>query len=784
MGSVPLNNGGSGTKGLAELNYHVHEEPKEIRDGVVGEGQGLSEEDESRVNDVAEDEGHEGPIQASAVVRQQQQQPQGPVVCWESFLPRRSLKVLLVENDDSTRHVVSALLRNCSYEVTTASNGLQAWKILQDLANHIDLVLTEVVMPCLSGIGLLCKIMSHKTCKNIPVISLYAVMSSHDSMGIVFKCLSKGAVDFLVKPIRKNELKNLWQHVWRRCHSSSGSGSESGIQAQKSAKSKSVEESDNNTSSNDEDDNGSIGLNVRDGSDNGSGTQSSWTKRAVEVDSPQPMSPWDQITDPPDSTCAQVIHPKTEALGNEWVPVTAARKCKEQDGVAMGKDLEIGVPRNSGLQLEFPSEKISTNFSHTKQETLPELERKEDNEEIDNGLLQLNKEKPVGDMRAQAAELIATVANSTNHKVETGISEVPNALSKIPDVRDKTVADREELPSLELSLKRLRRVGDVGSATFDECNVLRHSDLSAFSRYNTASTINQAPTGNIGSCSPLGNSSEALKTESMHNFLSHSNGTPPNQQSSSNNDDMGSTTKNAFTKPALLNDKCASIPSAKSLHPSAFQPVQNGRICPPQQVIPKKANDGAAAIVQAQPKGSNKQVKVQHHHYHYHHHHHHHHNPQQQSPPPDHEDFSLKNVAAAAPQCGSSNVFGGLMEGNTGNCSLNGSTSGSNYGSNGQNGSSTAMNTGGMNMESDNGITGRSGAGDGSGSGGGSGVDQNRSAQRVAVLTKFRQKRKERCFEKKVRYQSRKKLAEQRPRVRGQFVRQAMPEQTSHDADR
>lgn len=48
---------------------------------------------------------------------------------------------------------------------------------------------------------------------------LHAVMSSNDSMGIVFKCLSKGAVDFLVKPIRKNELKNLWQHVWRKCHS-------------------------------------------------------------------------------------------------------------------------------------------------------------------------------------------------------------------------------------------------------------------------------------------------------------------------------------------------------------------------------------------------------------------------------------------------------------------------------------------------------------------------------------------------------------------------------------
>jgi FixJ family two-component response regulator len=43
-----------------------------------------------------------------------------------------------------------------------------------------------------------------------------AVMSSQDSIGTVLKCMQKGAVDFLVKPVRKNELRNLWQHVWRR----------------------------------------------------------------------------------------------------------------------------------------------------------------------------------------------------------------------------------------------------------------------------------------------------------------------------------------------------------------------------------------------------------------------------------------------------------------------------------------------------------------------------------------------------------------------------------------
>ncbi|KAF7838492.1 Two-component response regulator-like APRR1 [Senna tora] len=45
----------------------------------------------------------------------------------------------------------------------------------------------------------------------------------------------------------------------------------------------------------------------------------------------------------------------------------------------------------------------------------------------------------------------------------------------------------------------------------------------------------------------------------------------------------------------------------------------------------------------------------------------------------------------------------------------------------------------------------------------------NKVDRREAALMKFRQKRKERCFDKKIRYVNRKRLAERRPRVRGQF---------------
>ena len=60
-----------------------------------------------------------------------------------------------------------------SVAVTAVANGVEAWKVLIDLNKQIDLVLTEVVMPYLSGVGLLSKIMNHAPRKNIPVISEY-----------------------------------------------------------------------------------------------------------------------------------------------------------------------------------------------------------------------------------------------------------------------------------------------------------------------------------------------------------------------------------------------------------------------------------------------------------------------------------------------------------------------------------------------------------------------------------------------------------------------------------
>lgn len=218
---------------------------------------------------------------------------------------------------------------------------------------------------------------------------------------------------------------------------------------------------------------------------------------------------------------------------------------------------------------------------------------------------------------------------------------------------------------------------------------------------------------------------------------------------------MGSTTKNVFTKPAAHKDKALSASILKCTQTSAFHPVQF-RASENQEPVQENGENVTAASATGQAMETQHQVQAQHHHHHHYHHHFHHvHNVQQQKmqPPQNQNDSSLKNKTGAEPQCGSSNVLNGTLEGNAANYSVNGSNSGSNHGSNGQNGSSTAVQTGGLNKEGVNGIAEQSGPGSGNASGSGSGgIDQKQLTQREAALKKFRQKRKERNFGKKVKY--------------------------------
>lgn len=59
-----------------------------------------------------------------------------------------------------------------SQTVAAVADGLKAWETLKGRHHNIDLILTEVESPSISGFALLTLVMEHDSCKNIPVISM------------------------------------------------------------------------------------------------------------------------------------------------------------------------------------------------------------------------------------------------------------------------------------------------------------------------------------------------------------------------------------------------------------------------------------------------------------------------------------------------------------------------------------------------------------------------------------------------------------------------------------
>lgn len=257
------------------------------------------------------------------------------------------------------------------------------------------------------------------------------------------------------------------------------------------------------------------------------------------------------------------------------------------------------------------------------------------------------------------------------------------------------------------------------------------------------------PNGITGSSYIIDNSSEIKKNSACHvRIHSHENHVRQSSKAvSDNNIDMGSTTNKLPANPAFFASESAS--TINGLHLSAaFKLLKNDQQNPLQHTT-LKPTDMPSSSVLTPTRGLHQDLQIQHP-QNLCHHQHHFHNFESQQALPNHDKSSLRKLATNSPHCGSSNVLGGPGDGDPGNYSLNRSASGSNYGSNGLNGSSMAVNATGTNGGSDRGLGGRSGSGEANGSGCGNRIDQDRLAQREAALSKFRQKRKERCFKKKV----------------------------------
>ncbi len=125
-----------------------------------------------------------------------------------------SRSILLVEDTYEERKALDDALRGWGFEVTTVGDGVKALAKLK--ADRYDLVITDLKMPKLDGIGLLTKIKEQQS--GIPVI----LVSAYGAVESAVEAMKLGAFDFVVKPFPLRVMESLVRRAAGQRPASSG----------------------------------------------------------------------------------------------------------------------------------------------------------------------------------------------------------------------------------------------------------------------------------------------------------------------------------------------------------------------------------------------------------------------------------------------------------------------------------------------------------------------------------------------------------------------------------
>src|SRR5579863_6514042 len=119
----------------------------------------------------------------------------------ETAVPRRSpMRVLIVDDDEIARDLLSEALSGTGYEVTAACNGIEALEALRTGVYRI--VISDWEMPEMNGLELCRRIRERHFSSYVYII----LVTSRDGSDNVVEGLNAGADDFISKPFHPAEL--------------------------------------------------------------------------------------------------------------------------------------------------------------------------------------------------------------------------------------------------------------------------------------------------------------------------------------------------------------------------------------------------------------------------------------------------------------------------------------------------------------------------------------------------------------------------------------------------
>lgn len=111
-----------------------------------------------------------------------------------------SKKILIVDDSESIREVLTYSLQNAGYEVLQASDGVNALKVFQE--QPIDLLLTDYHMPNMNGLELIGKVRKIEEYRFIPIL----VLTTENQLNIIKEAKTAGATGWLLKPFNTEKL--------------------------------------------------------------------------------------------------------------------------------------------------------------------------------------------------------------------------------------------------------------------------------------------------------------------------------------------------------------------------------------------------------------------------------------------------------------------------------------------------------------------------------------------------------------------------------------------------
>lgn len=108
------------------------------------------------------------------------------------------MKILIIDDEDSMRHMISVILKKEGYETSALSDAAKALQSLE--GEDYDFILCDIKMPGMTGLEFL------KALKNRKSEQTVIMMSAYGTIDTAIECMKLGAYDYISKPFKADEI--------------------------------------------------------------------------------------------------------------------------------------------------------------------------------------------------------------------------------------------------------------------------------------------------------------------------------------------------------------------------------------------------------------------------------------------------------------------------------------------------------------------------------------------------------------------------------------------------